>query len=172
MAPPPVQPGYTTSLEELVWGGLLVGVTMVMHGIAMIGIMQLYNRLKPSLEKSQSILRGIGVLILSSWLIVLSHLVEVMVWAGFFLGFGAMPNRSVSFYFSLMEYTTVGSNYNLPLRWRLLEGLLATAGLLTFAWSTAVLLTLAQEFQDREVSYLEHRRERKKKLRSGETTPS
>ncbi len=172
MAPPPDTP-YSTSFEEVFCGGLLVGITMVIHGLAMIGIMQLYNRLKPSLEKSQSLLRGIGVLILSSWLIVLAHLIEVVVWAGFFLVVGAMPNRSVSFYFSLMEYTTVGSNYNLPLQWRLLEGLLATAGLLTFAWSTAVLLTLAQEFQDREVSYLEHRREaKKKKLPAEESTPS
>ena len=34
-----------------------------------------------------------------------------------------MPNFSVAFYFALNEYTTVGSDYSLPQRWRLLEGL-------------------------------------------------
>src|SRR5262249_32163338 len=136
----------------------LLCVTMTIHGLAMICIMAWYNRRKAKLEESASILRGIGALIISSWFIVLSHLLEVMVWSGFFLWKGAMPNRSVSFYFSLMEYTTVGSNYNLPLNWRLLEGMLATAGLLTFAWSTAVLLTLAEDFQDREMKVLDRRR--------------
>ena len=41
----------------------------------------------------------------------------------------------------------MGSNYNLPQNWRLLEGMIATAGLLGFAWSTGVMLTLAQNFQ-------------------------
>ena len=35
-----------------------------------------------------------------------------------------------------------------PLPWRLLAGLLVTAGLLNFAWSTGVLLTQAQEFPE------------------------
>lgn len=167
MAAPLTETAYTTSIDEVLWGGLLVGVTMIIHGIAMIGIMAWYNRSKPALEKSGSLLRGIATLIVSSWLIVLAHLFEVMIWSGFFLWKGAMPNRSVSFYFSLMEYTTVGSNYNLPLNWRLLEGMLATGGLLTFAWSTAVLLTLAQEFQDREMKTLEERRQRRKGGKTG-----
>jgi hypothetical protein len=160
MAAPLTETSYTTGIDEILWGGLLVGATMAIHGLAMIGIMAWYYRTKTTLEKSESVVRGIFTLIISSWLIVLSHLVEVLVWAGFFLWKGAMPNRSVSYYFSLMEYTTVGSNYNLPLHWRLLEGMLATAGLLTFAWSTAILLTLAQDFQDREMKVLERRRNR------------
>jgi len=160
MAAPLTETTYTTSFEEIAWGALLVGATMMIHGVAMIAIIAWYNRFKPALEKSASVVHGIGALIISSWLIVLSHLLEVLIWSGFFLWKGAMPNRSVSFYFSLMEYTTVGSNYNLPLKWRLLEGMLATAGLLTFAWSTAILLTLAQDFQDREMKVLERRRNR------------
>ena len=33
------------------------------------------------------------------------------------------------FYFALNEYTTVGSKFGLPREWRLLEGMIATAGL-------------------------------------------
>jgi len=42
----------------------------------------------------------------------------------------------------------------------LLEGMIATAGLLGFAWSTGVLLTLAQEFQDQQMQWLKARRAR------------
>ena len=51
-----------------------------------------------------------------------------------------------------MEYTTIGSAYNLKLDWRLLEGMNGIAGLLTFAWSTSVLLTLADAFQQQRLS--------------------
>jgi hypothetical protein len=74
---------------------------------------------------------------------------------------GAFANHSLAYYFSLNEYTTVGSNFNLPLRWRLLEGMIATAGLLTFAWSTGILLTLAQEFQDQQLQLLRQKREKR-----------
>ena len=52
----------------------------------------------------------------------------------------------------------MGSAYNLPLKWRLLEGMIATAGLLGFAWSTGVLYPLAQEFQDQQVQRRKERR--------------
>ncbi len=61
-----------------------------------------------------------------------------------------MPNTSTAYYFALLEYTTLGSTLHLPLRWRLLEGLTAIAGVLTFAWSTGVLLALAQTFRNRK----------------------
>ena len=69
------------------------------------------------------------------------------------------PNFSTAVYFSFLEYTTVGSEFNLPLKWRLLEGMIATAGLLAFAWSTGVLLTLATAFQEQQLRLLNERRE-------------
>jgi len=42
----------------------------------------------------------------------------------------------------MLNYTTLQAGY-LPQRWRLLEGMLGMAGLLTFAWSTSILFSLA-----------------------------
>jgi len=148
---------YVTSLEEIWWGGTLVALTLAMHGFGMIWTMHATNVLKQRFARNQSFAMGMGVIILASWMIILVHLLEVMLWAGFFLGRGAMPNASLSYYFALMDYTTLGSNFNLPLRWRLLEGMIAIAGLMTFAWSTGVLLTLAQEFQDQQLKRLKER---------------
>jgi preprotein translocase subunit SecY len=100
---------------------------------------------------------GLFPIILASWMIMLVHLIEVAVWAGFFIWRGAFANGSIAYYFSLNEYTTVGSNFNLPLHWRLLEGMIATAGLLAFAWSTGILFTLAQEFQDQRIQLFKQR---------------
>jgi hypothetical protein len=70
------------------------------------------------------------------------------------------------YYFTLNEYTTVGSNFNLPQHWRLLEGMVATAG-----WSTGVLVRLAQGFQEHQLRLLKPRREnRLTKPKSGRLT--
>jgi hypothetical protein len=109
-----------------------------------------------------------SALILASWMILIVHLFEVCVWAAFFLWKDALAvppgtgNRSLCYYFALMDYTTLGSSYNLKVNWRLLEGMIAMAGLLTFAWSTGVLLTIAQDFQDQQLRLLKERRERRR----------
>jgi hypothetical protein len=163
----PDQLSYVISLDELFWGGMLVAITMAMHGFGMLGILRITNHLKQRFERKTGFVSGLFILILSSWMILLVHLTEVMVWAAFFLWKGAFPNHSVAYYFSLNEYTTVGSNFSLPQHWRLLEGMIATAGLLTFAWSTGILLTLAQEFQDQQLQLLKQRREKRHKPGDG-----
>jgi hypothetical protein len=159
---PVVGAEYVISLDEILWGGTLVAVTMAMHGFGMLAVLRSTSALKQRFTPTPSFLKGMSILILASWMIMLVHLTEVVVWAGFFYWKGAFANSSVSYYFSLNEYTTVGSNYSLPASWRLLEGMIATAGLLTFAWSTGVLVTLAQDFQDQQMELVKRKRERHK----------
>jgi len=150
---------YVTSLREISWGVMLVAITMIIHGFGMILTLRVNNAFKPRLERTPSFALGVFALILASWMIILVHLSEVAVWAGFFLWKGALPNYSIAYYFTLNEYTTVGSSYRLPQSWRLLEGMVAAVGLLGFAWSTGVLVTLAQAFQGHELQLLKRRRE-------------
>jgi voltage-gated potassium channel len=159
MNTPVAEPQFAISLEQIAWGGMLIAVTMAMHGLGMLTILRINTALKQRFKPNPTFTSGLSSLILASWMIMLVHLVEVMVWTGFFVWKGAFPTHSIAYYFSLNEYTTVGSDFNLPQRWRLLEGLIATAGLLTFAWSTGVLLTLAQDFQDQQMRRLKRRRE-------------
>ena len=107
---------YVTSLEEVLWGIALVAITMAIHGCGMLATLFACHLVKRGPESPASFLRGGTVLIVASWMIVLVHLAELLVWAVFFLWQGAMPNASTSYYFSLMQYTTVGSSLNLPPR--------------------------------------------------------
>ena len=52
----------------------------------------------------------------------------------------------------------MGSEYHLPQRWRLLGGMLAATGLLAFAWSAAIMVAAAQEFQARQLRLIEQAR--------------
>ena len=139
---------HVTSLEEVVWGVVLIAVTMAIHAVAMPTTLLASGRLSDRLSRRERFRNGVLVLLAGSWMIVLTHLLEVLVWASFLYLRDAFPNVSDAYYFALLQYTTVGSDLTLPDRWRLLGGMIAMAGLLTFAWSTTVLLTLAQRVQD------------------------
>jgi len=151
----------------VLWGITLVAITMAIHGCGMLATLFAAHVVKHDTAGPVSFLRSGAVLIVASWMIVLVHLVELLVWAAFFLWQGAMPDASAAYYFSLMQYTTVGSSLDLPPRWRLLEGMLPVAGLMTFAWSTGVLFTLAQEFQNRQLSNIHKRRAERRAAKAG-----
>ena len=72
----------------------------------------------------------------ASW-IVLLHLAEIAVWAGFYSWKDAMPDLQAAFYFSAVTYTTTGyGDLVLPEAWRLLGGVEALTGILMCGWST------------------------------------
>lgn len=149
---------YATSLEEVLWGAALVAATMAVHGCGMLATLFASHALGHGGAQRLSFARGGAILIVASWMIVLVHLLEVLLWAAFLLWQRAMPDASTAYYFALMQYTTVGSAFGLPLRWRLLDGMLPIAGLMSFAWSTGVLFMLAQEFQSAQLSAIRARR--------------
>ena len=140
---------YVAGFEEIAWGVALVAITMVLHGLGMVWTLRLVHGLKGRLGPNVKLAASLLVLVVAAWLITVTHLVEVFAWAGFLHWQRALPNMSMAYYLSLLDYTTLGCEYDLPVRWRLLEGMIAISGLMTFAWSTGVLFTLAQEFQAR-----------------------
>ena len=62
----------------------------------------------------------------------------------------ALPNHSIAFYNASLNYTTLQAGY-LPQRWQLLEPLLGMGGLLTLAWSSGILYSLVQDFQQKQL---------------------
>jgi hypothetical protein len=137
-------------LGEVLWGIVLIAVSMGIHAVGMPATLTVADRLWrrwPS-GGGRFDLSGVSMLVVGSWMIVLVHLVEVAVWAQFLLWRGALASTPDAFYYALCQYATVGSDLALPARWRLIGGMIAMAGLLTFAWSTAILLQLAQQVED------------------------
>src|SRR5262249_59713227 len=80
------------------------------------------------------IVRVVGILLLL-------HLVEAGVWAGFFRVAGVLPDLETAIYFSITSYTTVGyRDVLLPASWRLLRPTEAAVGILMFGWSTGIMV--------------------------------
>jgi hypothetical protein len=143
---------YAISVDEVLWGALLMAITMVIHGSGMVSTVRVCNGLNQRIQRleKRTYVLGLGVLIIAAWMIIVIDLAETAVWAGFYVLTGAMNSFSRAYYYALVNFCTLDSGY-LPLRWRLLEGMLGLAGWLTLAWSTGVLFTLAQQFQERHV---------------------
>lgn len=139
-------------LGEMLWGIVLIAVTMAIHALGMPATRLLAGRLWCRWPPSRGAYSGVPILVLASWVIVAVHLIEVVVWSGFLLWREAETNAADAFYFTLCQYVTVGSDVTLPDRWRLLGGMISMAGLLTFAWSTAVLLALEQRFENAKIA--------------------
>src|SRR5215831_13784769 len=135
---------YVIRVDEIVWGGLLLALSIAMHGVGTFQILRMTTAVTEWTREALARFRPgrIGIVILAVWMIVLLHLSEIAVWAGFFVWKEAQPNIFSAFYNAMLNYTTLQAGY-LPLRWRLLEGMLGMTGLLTFAWSTTTLFSLA-----------------------------
>jgi multisubunit Na+/H+ antiporter MnhG subunit len=141
---------YTIRFEEVLWGSLLVAITMAVHGLGMFGVVRITDDLKERFAPLESFFGGLGMVILASVLIIVVNIAEVVIWVIFFVLQGAQPTHGVAFYNAMMNYTTLQAGY-LPRHWQLLEALLGMAGLLTIAWSTGILYMLAQDFQDTQL---------------------
>ena len=65
------------------------------------------------------------------------HLIEITVWALFFVWKQAMPDVASALYFSAVTYTTTGyGDLVLPAEWRLVGAVEALTGILMCGWST------------------------------------
>jgi hypothetical protein len=138
---------YVMRVDEVMWGCVLLAVTISMHTAGLFYTTRLSGALMTRMKDPRHG-RGLALVIMMVWMIIVLHMTEVAVWAGFFTWKGAQPNGFSAFYNALVNYTTLGAGY-LPLRWRLLEGMLGMAGLLSFAFSTSVLVAVAQQIMHR-----------------------
>jgi hypothetical protein len=149
-----IEPIYVISFEEVFWGALLVALTTAIHVFGMLLVLRINFSLKSRLAKKTGLIAGLAPIMFASCLILLIHLIEVIVWAIFFYWKDAFPNISTAYYFALNEYTTVGSKFSLPIKLRLLEGIISLAGLLAFALSTGILFRLATSFLEKPRQFL------------------
>jgi len=130
-------------LGQLLVAGLLLAVCVIIHAIGTHATQTGLRRrdLGPHGPRSHP-LRLLVVLFL---LIFALHVVEIGVWAVFYVAAGVLPTFEEAVYFSIASYTTVGyGDVVLGPEWRVLGAAEAAAGVLLFGWSTALLFTVIQ----------------------------
>jgi ion channel len=74
--------------------------------------------------------------LVAGWMVML-HLLEISLWAAFYVWRDAIPDVPSALYFSAVTYTTTGyGDVVLPQAWRLVGGVEALTGILMCGWST------------------------------------
>ena len=116
----------------LAWG--LMALCVVIHAS---GVMSAAGWVRRHPVKSLQFWVCTWLLIrLAGWMIFL-HLIQILVWAMFYVYQGAMPGVQTAFYFSSVTYTTTGyGDLVLPEEWRILGGVEALTGILMCGLST------------------------------------
>ncbi|MGE5835403.1 MAG: potassium channel family protein [Acidobacteriota bacterium] len=86
--------------------------------------------------------------LIASWMIVL-HLLEISLWAGFYVWRGAIGDLPSAWYFSAVTYTTTGyGDVVLPQLWRLVGGVEALTGILMCGWSTGFFFAVVSRLHE------------------------
>ena len=135
-------------LEQLVVALVLTSVTVVIHGLGM-NLVRRYFRRSWSLtearpDRGSHRLMMIGIVAI----MIVTHFVEIVIWALFYWLRGLIPHWLSAVYFSIASYTTLGeSGITLPAHWQGLGGFEAMAAMLMFGWSTAMLAAVILKVQ-------------------------
>jgi len=88
--------------------------------------------------------RSTWLLIQVAWWTLLAHLAEIAVWAGLYFWKDLFSSFEISFYFSLVTYSTVGyGDVVAPPHWSNVAAVEGLVGILLCGWSTGSFFAIA-----------------------------
>jgi hypothetical protein len=107
----------------------LVAVTVAVHATGF-GLV-LGHLVKAHAEPPTQAWPIIWLLVRVTWLLIFIHILEITVWALFFIWKRSLPDAESAFYFSGVTYTTLGyGDMVLPRPWRMLAPVEGLTGIL------------------------------------------
>lgn len=120
----------------------LAALTVVVHATGFALLVGAWSRARAALPVRPW--PTIWFLIRATWCVLLIHLVEISIWALFYLWARCFDDVESAFYFSGVTYATVGyGDLVLPERWRLLAPVQGLTGILMCGLSTGLFVALA-----------------------------
>ena len=140
-------------IRQLVLGGSINVVNIAIHALVMTMVVRVARRAGTKSQSHSAILL-IAVMIPTVSVLMITHAIEVFVWALAYSIVDAAPADANLVYFAFVNYTTLGYGDIVPVeRWRLLGPMTAMNGVLLFGWSTAVIFEVLRKTLERlEVS--------------------
>jgi voltage-gated potassium channel len=142
-------------LYQVIVATLLVSVSVALHAIGMVALFDRLVRVSPSLKQRVGTAGELVLLIQAFVFILALHLLQIGMWAGFYVRWGALQDFGAALYFSIVSYATVGyGDVVLPPQWRLVGAIEGITGILLFGWSTGfIFVVVSKLFEARLKSY-------------------
>ena len=130
------------SLGVQLLAGLLLLVLMVLiHGAGIIAATKLLRLEDRTLRAHHVTAKAFRLLISIALCLFGLHLLEITIFALFYLAVGALETVESALYFSMSAYTTLGHpDLDFPDEWRLVGAAEGLIGFLLIGWSTAVFI--------------------------------
>lgn len=128
---------------QMIWGTVMLATCLLLHVGFLIADIKLLKWLNGKLWASGPLFSTIVLLGAAVCIIVLSHTVQVWLWAITFIAFGAFNEPATAVYFALVTYTTLGyGDIVLAENIRLYGALASATGFLGFGLSIAFLVAV------------------------------
>jgi Ion channel len=119
--------------------------TIVIHGLAFLGILHFIRRRHRLGLTGVGFWRDLGIVASATLLALTAHLVEITIWAFVFVFCGEFAQFAGAFYHSAMNYTKLGyGDVVMTPSWKLFGPLEAADGMLMFGVSTAIIVSVIQ----------------------------
>jgi hypothetical protein len=126
-------------LRQFIAGGGVSVINIAIHALVMTMVVRLAQG-RGALNRSHGSLLLMAVMIPTVLVLMVTHALEVVVWASAYSILDVAAAQVDLVYFAFVNYTTLGYGDVLPVeRWRLLGPMTAMNGVLLFGWSTALI---------------------------------
>jgi len=130
-------------MHQLVIGIAVSLANIAVHSIAMTGVIFVFKRREAARSSFGRQLHLVVLMIAVVTVLNAAHLIEVAIWALVYGLLGIGPESTSSFYFALVNFTTLGYGDVVPVaRWQWIGPLTAMNGVLLLGWSTAVIFAV------------------------------
>lgn len=136
--------GEGTVLIPLMLGSAIVVGNMAIQIVAMLFVIRMVvNRMEIDSGKSSDLslnTRSLGAVV---FLLFIGHVVQFAIWAALFVYIGEFDEYATAFYFSAVNFTSLGyGDIVMSETWRLLGPLEAANGVLMFGLSAGAMLSV------------------------------
>jgi voltage-gated potassium channel Kch len=129
---------------------LAVGVsavicTIFIHALALSATVNFFRHERKLGRSGVRLRTDLGIAVLVILFAFVAHLAEIALWAELFLFCGEFSDFAASYYFSAVNYTTLGyGDVIMSASWKLLGPIEAADGALMFGVSTAIVFAVIQ----------------------------
>ncbi len=126
-------------LIQLTIGACLIVTTVLIHAVCLEFILKGLIAIKIEIQVRWRVVT-FALMILC---IFAAHVIQIWVWAIFYIFVEGISTLEAALYFSTSSFTTVGyGDVVLSEEWRLLSSVEATNGMILFGWSTAFIFAI------------------------------
>lgn len=137
---------------QLLWGSVVLSLCAIIHVGLLAVIMEPLETLGRWMRTRRRATRTAILTGVAFGMIVVSHTVQIWLWAYFLMWMGALVEFYDALYFSIVTYTTVGyGDLILPVEFRVFGAFGGVTGILCFGISTAFLVSLVSSLMPRSI---------------------